>query len=59
MQTFAVIAQHVEFGPVQSGSAGQNTSQALQDGFYRGLIGQGSGRTQQHSISIFSDGHGT
>jgi hypothetical protein len=43
---------------VQSGSAGENTSQALQNGLYRGLIGQGGGRTQQHSISIFGDGHG-
>jgi hypothetical protein len=43
---------------MQFGSAGQNAAQALQDSFYCGLIGQGSGCTQKHSISIFGDGHG-
>jgi hypothetical protein len=40
-------------------TAGQNVAQAVQNGFDGGLISQGAGRTQQRSISILSDGHGT
>ena len=52
-----LIAQDVEFGSVHLRGAGQNATQAVQDGFYRGLIGQGAGRIQQSSISIFGAPH--
>ena len=51
------MVQDVEFGSVQSGSAGQNATEAVQNGFDRGLIGQGAGRIQQSSITIFGAPH--
>ena len=57
MQTLSVIVQDVEFGPMQPRNAGQNVAQAVQDSFDRGLIGQGAGRIQQSSISIFGAPH--
>ena len=57
MQTFSVIAQDVEERSMETTTAGQNATQAVQDGFDRGLIGQGAGRIQQSSISIFGARH--
>jgi len=42
---------------MEAASAGQNTTEAVQDGFHRGLIGHGAGRIQQGSISIFGARH--
>jgi hypothetical protein len=42
---------------MEPGSTGQNGTQAVQDGFDRGLIGHGAGRVQQNSISIFGGRH--
>jgi hypothetical protein len=38
IQTVAIIANHIEFGPMQATSAGQNAAQAVQDGLYYRLI---------------------
>ena len=57
MQTFSVAVQDVEVGSMDATSTGQNVTQAVQDGFDRGLIGQGAGRIQQSSISIFGAPH--
>src|SRR5208283_4576491 len=42
---------------MQLRNAGQNATHTVQDGFDRGLIGQGAGRIQQASISIFGASH--
>src|SRR5271165_1353694 len=42
---------------MQPRSAGQNVTQAVQNSFERGLIGQGAGRIQQSSISSFGAPH--
>src|SRR5579864_1714170 len=42
---------------MQPGTAGQNITQAVQDSFDRGLIGESAGRIQQSSISIFGAPH--
>ena len=51
------IVQNVEFGSVQPRSAGENVTQTVQNGFDRGLIGQGAGGIQQSSISRFCAPH--
>jgi len=50
MQTLFVIAQDVEFGSVQPRTAGQNVTQALQDGFDRGGLSDLTGRIEQRSV---------
>ena len=45
------LVQDVEVGSMEATSAGQNATQAVQDGFYRGLIGHSAGHVQQSSIS--------
>ena len=42
---------------MEGASAGQNTTEAVQEGFHRGLIGHGAGRIQQGSISICGARH--
>ena len=42
---------------MQLRNAGQDATHAVQDGFDGGLIGQGTGRIQQSSISIFGARH--
>jgi hypothetical protein len=46
MQTLSVIVQYPEVGSVESTTAGQNVTQAVENGFDRGLIGQGARRIQ-------------
>lgn len=50
MQTVSVIIQDVEFGSVQPSGAGQNATQAVQDGFDRGLLGDCAGHIEQRSV---------
>jgi hypothetical protein len=57
LQTFSATVQDVEVGSMEVTSAGQNATQAVQDGFYRGLTGHRAGRIQQSSISIFGAPH--
>ena len=42
---------------MQPRRAGQNVTQAVQNGFDRGLIRKGAGRIQQSSVSIFGAPH--
>ena len=42
---------------MEATGTGQNVTQAVQNGFDRGLIGQRAGRIQQSSISIFGAPH--
>jgi hypothetical protein len=51
MQTLSVVAKDVEEGPMKATSAGQNSTQAVQDGFYRGLLGNSTRHIEQRSIS--------
>jgi hypothetical protein len=57
VQTRFVVVQNVELGSVQSRTAGQDVTRAVQYGFDRGLLGQGGGRIQQTALSIFGGSH--
>ena len=57
MQSFSVTVQDPEVGSMDAASAGQNAAQAVQDGLYRGLIGQSAGHIQQSSVAIFGARH--
>jgi hypothetical protein len=46
LQTFAVTAQDPEMGSMDFTGSGENITQTAQDGFYRGLVGQGAGRIE-------------
>ena len=52
LQTFSVAAQNQEVGSMKGTSVGQNATEAVQEGFYRGPIGHSGGQVQQSAISI-------
>jgi hypothetical protein len=51
LQTLSIIAQDAEFGSVQPRTVGQNVTQAVQNGFDRGLLSDRTGHIEQRSVS--------
>jgi hypothetical protein len=46
IQTFSVTAEDVEVGSMEATSVGHNVAQAVQHGFYRGLLSNRAGHVE-------------